>query len=50
MNPDGSDQTRLTIESPRGDIRPDVSPNGQQIVFVSNRIIPETNPTAMSGN
>lgn len=37
MNPDGSDQTRLTLDS-RGDIRPDVSPNGQQIVFASNRI------------
>ena len=44
MNPDGSDQTRLTMES-RNDQRPDVSPNGNQIVFVSNRIIPETNPT-----
>ena len=44
MNPDGSDQTRLTFES-RGDARPDVSPNGQQVVFQSNRIIAETNPT-----
>jgi Tol biopolymer transport system component len=44
MNPDGSDQTRLTFES-RNDQRPDVSPNGQQIVFASNRIIPDTNPT-----
>ena len=44
MNPDGSDQTRLTFDS-RNDQRPDVSPNGQQIVFVSNRIIPDTNPT-----
>ena len=44
MNPDGSDQTRLTINS-RNDQRPDVSPNGKQIVFVSNRIITETNPT-----
>ena len=44
MNPDGSAQTRLTMES-RNDGRPDVSPNGQQIVFVSNRIIPETNPS-----
>ena len=43
MNPDGSEQTRLTMES-RNDGRPDVSPNGQQIVFVSNRIT-ETNPT-----
>jgi Tol biopolymer transport system component len=44
MNPDGSDQTRLTMES-RNDGRPDVSPNGKQIVFISNRIITETNPT-----
>jgi dipeptidyl aminopeptidase/acylaminoacyl peptidase len=44
MNPDGSDQTRLTTES-RNDQRPDVSPNGEQIAFVSNRIIPETNPS-----
>jgi Tol biopolymer transport system component len=43
MNPDGSDQTRLTLES-RNDQRPDVSPNGKQIVFVSNRIT-ETNPS-----
>ncbi len=43
MNPDGSDQTRLTFES-RNDQRPDVSPNGEQIVVVSNRIIPESNP------
>lgn len=41
MNPDGSDQTRLTLNS-RNDIRPDISPNGQQIVFASNRIT-ETN-------
>jgi len=44
MNPDGSDQTRLTFDS-RNDQRPDVSPNGKQIVFVSNRIITETNPS-----
>jgi Tol biopolymer transport system component len=44
MNPDGSDQTRLTMES-RNDVRPDVSPNGKQIVFSSNRITPEANPT-----
>ena len=44
MNPDGSDQTRLTMES-RNDQRPDVSPNGRQIVLVSNRIITETNPS-----
>jgi Tol biopolymer transport system component len=37
MNPDGSDQTRLTIES-RNDGRADISPNGQQIAFVSNRV------------
>lgn len=43
MNPDGSDQTRLTFDS-RNDQRPDISPNGQQIVFSSNRIT-ETNPT-----
>ena len=44
MNSDGSDQIRLTFES-RNDQRPDVSPNGKQIVFASNRIIPDTNPT-----
>ena len=43
MNPDGFDQTGLTFES-RNDQRPDVSPNGTQIVFVSNRIT-QTNPT-----
>ena len=43
MNPDGSDQTRLTFDS-RNDQRPDVSPNGTQIVFVSNRIT-QMNPT-----
>jgi Tol biopolymer transport system component len=37
MNPDGSDLTRLTDDS-RNDQRPDVSPNGKQIVFASNRI------------
>jgi Tol biopolymer transport system component len=37
MNPDGSDQTRLTFDS-RNDQRPDISPNGHQIVFSSNRI------------
>lgn len=41
MNPDGSDQTRVTLNS-RNDQRPDVSPDGNQIVFVSNRIT-ETN-------
>ena len=42
MNPNGADQTRLTFDS-RNDQRPDISPNGQQIVFSSNRIT-ETNP------
>jgi len=41
MNPDGSNQIRLTLNS-RNDIRPDISPNGQQIIFASNRIT-ETN-------
>ena len=36
MNSDGFDQIRLTLNS-RNDQRPDISPNGQQIVFVSNR-------------
>ena len=43
MNPDGSDQTRLTFDS-RSDQRPDISPDGRRIVFSSNRIT-ETNPT-----
>src|SRR5687767_3386470 len=43
INSDGSDQMRLTFDS-RNDQRPDVSPNGTQIVFVSNRIT-QTNPT-----
>ncbi len=44
MNPDGSDQTRLTFDS-RNDQRPDISPNGEQIVFSSNRITADaTNP------
>jgi Tol biopolymer transport system component len=43
MNPDGSDQIRLTLNS-RNDQRPDVSPNGKEIVFVSNRIT-QTNPS-----
>lgn len=42
MNLDGSDQMRLTFDS-RSDIRPDISPNGQLIVFASNRIT-ATNP------
>ena len=37
MNPDGIEQIRLTLNS-RNDVRPDVSPNGHQIVFASNRI------------
>lgn len=37
MNPDGSDQARLTVNS-RNDRRPDISPNGREIVFSSNRI------------
>jgi Tol biopolymer transport system component len=41
MNPDGSDQTRLTFDS-RNDRRPDISPSGREIVFSSNRIT-ETN-------
>lgn len=43
MNPDGSDQIRLT-EDPADDQRPDISPNGKQIVFSSRRVT-ETNPT-----
>jgi len=44
MNHDGSDQTRLTLDL-RNDQRPDISPNGQQIVFSSNRItVDGTNP------
>ena len=36
MNPDGSNQTRLT-DNPAGDRQPSFSPNGQQILFVSER-------------
>ncbi len=43
MNPDGSDQTRLT-ENSADDQRPDISPNGKQIAFSSRRVT-ETNPT-----
>jgi Tol biopolymer transport system component len=43
MNPDGSEQTRLTFDS-RNDQRPDISPDGQRIVFSSNRVT-DTNPT-----
>ena len=42
MNPDGSDQTRLTFD-PANDQRPDISPDGRYIVFSSNRLT-ETNP------
>ena len=37
MNPDGTDQIRITFDS-GSDMQPDLSPNGQRIVFVSNRI------------
>jgi Tol biopolymer transport system component len=43
MNPDGSEQTRLTFD-PGNNQRADISPDGQRIVFSSNRIT-ETNPT-----
>jgi len=43
MNPDGAEQTRLTFDS-RNDQRPDISPDGTQIVFSSNRIT-DTNLT-----
>jgi Tol biopolymer transport system component len=42
MNPDGTDQTRLTFDA-RTDQQPDISPNGLQIVFCSTRIT-DTNP------
>src|SRR4030095_16454272 len=42
MNPDGTDQTRLTFD-PRTDQQPDISPDGRQIVFCSSRIT-GTNP------
>lgn len=37
MNPDGTDQTRLTFDS-RVDQQPDISPNGRQIVWCSSRV------------
>ena len=42
MNPDGTDQTRITFD-PRVDQQPDISPNGRRIVFCSTRLT-ETNP------
>lgn len=42
MNPDGSDQTRITFD-PRVDQQPDISPDGRHIVFCSTRIT-DTNP------
>ena len=42
MNPDGTDQIRLTFD-PRTDQQPDISPDGRQIVFCSTRIT-DTNP------
>jgi len=39
MNLDGSDERRIT-EDTAADTQPDLSPNGQQIVFVSNRLTP----------
>jgi len=42
MNPDGTDQTRITFD-PRVDQQPDISPNGRHIVYCSTRIT-ETNP------
>ena len=42
MNPDGTDQTRITFD-PRVDQQPDISPNGRLIVFCSTRLT-DTNP------
>jgi Tol biopolymer transport system component len=36
MDPDGSNQTRLTLDSSNNQ-RPDISPDGSRIVFASNR-------------
>jgi len=40
MNPDGSDQRRLTF-SPFEDSSPDLSPDGRQIAFISDREDPQ---------
>ncbi len=45
MNPDGTDQTRLTFDE-RNDQQPNISPDGRQIVFASSR----TTETNMEGN
>jgi Tol biopolymer transport system component len=42
MNPDGTDQTRITFD-PRINQQPDISPNGRLIVYCGNPIT-ETNP------
>jgi Tol biopolymer transport system component len=42
MNPNGTDQVRLTFD-PRTNQQPDISPNGQQIVYSGNQLT-ETNP------
>jgi Tol biopolymer transport system component len=42
MNPDGTDQSRITFDS-RVDQQPNISPDGRQIVFCSTRFT-ETNP------
>lgn len=42
MNPDGSEQTRMTID-PRVNQQPDISPNGQEIVYCGNPLT-DTNP------
>src|SRR5688572_13356588 len=42
MNPDGTDQTRITFDD-RTDQQPDISPDGRQIVWASSRIT-DTNP------
>src|ERR1700687_157489 len=36
MNPDGSSAVRITYDT-ASDVDPDISPNGQQIVFTSNQ-------------